>query len=389
MSEIKSFPSDFLSNIHYYSPRLLKKLGGMLTTPVTVVEAPFGYGKTTAVRDYLRDNLPEDIHLFWWSAEEGAPETSWVRLCREFARIDTEAGKELCALGFPKPISSWEIAQLIAGMRCDTPSVLVLDDFQFLQQELPRTVMSALLSYSGANLHLVIITQTTRPFLRSYFEQMGVHYIRTDDLRLHVNDIYRYCKLYGMTISKSEAKELYRYTEGWIMALYLTVLQMQRGEGIAPGLGIIRLMESIVWENMSSQGKKLLLQLALFSGVTIEQIGFLFQDDPLPENVFDLLEETPFIRYESSERRYVPHAILREMLLRRLEALDTQTKTGYYSRAGAWYARMGETEHALSCFFKAGDYESILSLPLNKLRLTRVDGVPGHRKNGTNPQTGG
>jgi len=366
----------FQSSIHYYSPRLLKKLKGILSAPVTVIEAPSGYGKTTAVKDYLMDNLPEGAKLYWWSAAEGASEHSWTRLCRELGRIDPEAGKQLFSAGFPRLISSWEIAEIISDIHCDMQSVLVLDDFHFLQKELPRAVMSALLSYAGKRLHLVIITQMSRPFLLSFFEQAGVHYIQTNDLRLDIEDIRRYCRLCSVAVSEAEAEQLYDYTEGWIVALYLTVLQMQRGEGLSPGLSVIQLMEHIVWENMSSQGKNLFFHMAPFSGATIDQICFLLQADPLPESVFQLLEETPFVRYEADERRYVPHAIMREMLLRRLEAADTRTRISCYSRAGTWYASEGDTVHALSCFFKVGDYEAILSLPLIGLTMAQINGIP-------------
>ena len=36
------------AEVHYFSDSLRKKLGRMLTAPATVVEAPSGYGKTTA-----------------------------------------------------------------------------------------------------------------------------------------------------------------------------------------------------------------------------------------------------------------------------------------------------------------------------------------------------
>lgn len=372
MAERKAYQS----NMHYYSPRLLKKLGDILIAPVTVVEAPSGYGKTTAVRDYLTNSLPKGMPVYWWSAAEDAAVISWTRLCREIEHIDPAAGKQLLAAGFPRPLSAWEIGRTISSLRCDTQSVLVLDDFHFLQKELPRTVMSSLLCHAGTKLHLVIITQTARPFPLSFFEQAGAHYIRTDDLRLDAEDVRRYCRLCGVAVSEHEAGQLFGYTEGWIVALYLTVLQMRRGEGISPGLSLLQLMEKIVWENMSARGKNLLLHIAPFSGVTIEQICFLLQADPLPESVFALLEETPFIRYDSGERRYVPHSILREMLLRRLEAADARTKNSCYSRAGAWYARAGDTVNALSCFFKVEDYEAILSLPLTGLTLARIGGVP-------------
>lgn len=372
MSDTKALQA----NRHYYAPRLLEKLEGILSVPVTVVEAPSGYGKTTAVKDYLMNKLPKGTPVYWWSAEEDEAGTSWTRLCKELEHIDPASGKQLLAAGFPKLLSAWEIARVISSLRCDIQSVLVLDDFQFLQKELPRTVMSALLSYIGARLHLVIITQTSRPFPLSFFEQAGVRYIHKEDLRLNAEDVRRYCRLCGISVTEAEAAQLYGYTEGWIVALYLAVLQRQRGEGLAPGLSVLQLMEKIVWENLSREGKKLFLHIAPFHGVTIEQICFLLQADPLPESIFRLLEETPFVRYEAEEHRYVPHAIMREMLLRRLKAADAQTRKSCYSRAGMWYAQAGETVNALSCFFKVEDYKAILSLPLVGLTLARIDGVP-------------
>ena len=43
-----------ISNVRYFSPRLLAALTGILSSPLTVIEAPMGYGKTVAVREFLR-----------------------------------------------------------------------------------------------------------------------------------------------------------------------------------------------------------------------------------------------------------------------------------------------------------------------------------------------
>ncbi len=151
-------------NQQYYSPKLLEKLKGILFAPVTVVEAPAGYGKTTAVRGYLEHNLPKDMEMHWWDAVEDDPTASWNSLCRVISLIDLATGKELHSLGFPKPISSWEVGKAISGLSCNRKTVLVLDDFQYLQRKLSRSVMVSLLSYLGEHLHLVIITQSSRPF---------------------------------------------------------------------------------------------------------------------------------------------------------------------------------------------------------------------------------
>jgi LuxR family maltose regulon positive regulatory protein len=370
MNEAKNFRAD----IHYYSPRLTKKLEGILISSVTIVEAPSGYGKTTAVRDYLLDNLPKGTPVYWWNAAEAASVDSWERLCREFVRIDPSAGKELLAAGLPKLMSAWETAEIISRIRCETQTVLVLDDFQYLQNELPNIFISELFTCAVENLHLVIITQSLRHFQFSLHAKVNL--IRTEDFRFNEEDIRNYCKTCDVVITQNEAKQIYKYTEGWIAALYLMMLQMRRGEGYSLSLGILQLMENIVWKDLSAESRRLFLHIAPFPSVTIEQIGFLLQAAPLPDEVFTLLEETPFIRYAPDERLYVPHAILREMLLRRLAAADEQTKRNCYRRAGDWYARTEDFANALSCYLEAEDYEAILSLPLTQMAMKRINGTP-------------
>lgn len=372
MAEIKKTVSD----AHYYSPRLRKKLEGILTAPVTVVEAPSGYGKSTAVRDYLMDSLPEGTPVYWWNVVEDDLAYSWARLCREFARIDSLAGKELLAAGLPKLMSAWEIGRILRNISCDSETVLVLDDFQYLQKELPRIFMSELLSCAVDMLHIVIITQTARPFQLSFFEQANVYLIRTEDLRLNEEDVKQYCRMCGVAVSPRGVRQIYEYTEGWIVALYLTILRIKRGEWYTNSLGILQLMENIVWKSLSDEDKRLLLHISLFPGVTIEQIDFLLQQPQLPERILTLLEETPFIRYETGERRYVPHAILLEMLQRRLATADAATKRHCYRRAGDWYAWTGEVDHAISCYLEVGEYDALLSLPLTGMTLVRINGIP-------------
>ncbi len=364
------------SDGHYYSPRLRGKLEGILTAPVTVVEAPSGYGKSTAVRDYLMDSLPEGTPVYWWNAVEGEPVNSWDRLCRELIHIDSSAGKELLAAGFPKLMSAWEIGQILRSISCSTQTVLVLDDFQHLQRELPRIFMSELLSCTVDMLHIIIITQTARPFQLSFFEQSRVHLIRAEDLCLNEEEVKQYCRMCGLALSQSEVRQIYEYTEGWIVSVYLTLLQIKRGEGYSHSLGILQLMENIVWKNLRDEDKRLLLHIALFSGVTIEQIAFLLEEPELSERILTLLEETPFIRYETGERRYVPHAILLEMLRRRLAAADAATKRHCFRRAGDWYALTGEISQAISCYLEVDEYEAFLSLPLTCMTLVQINGAP-------------
>ncbi len=67
--------------IHYYSQHITAKLEEMLRAKTTVVEAPLGYGKTTAVRDYLDNNLPDGAPIYWFTAFDEEPHSSKKAFC--------------------------------------------------------------------------------------------------------------------------------------------------------------------------------------------------------------------------------------------------------------------------------------------------------------------
>ena len=56
------------ASIHYYSDRLKYKLNRLRASTAAIIEAPSGYGKTTAVRDYLRENIPQSVDRYWFTA---------------------------------------------------------------------------------------------------------------------------------------------------------------------------------------------------------------------------------------------------------------------------------------------------------------------------------
>ena len=79
---------------------LLAALTGILSSPLTVIEAPMGYGKTVAVREFLRR---ENLAVIWVSVLDSPDGAFWRSLCREFERLPetAETARALRRLGPP------------------------------------------------------------------------------------------------------------------------------------------------------------------------------------------------------------------------------------------------------------------------------------------------
>ena len=89
-------------NVRYFSKRLLKALQAMPSNPLTLVEAPAGYGKSVAVKDFLDKAR---VTLIMAAASQTSPESFWPDFCRSLAKKFPGAGDECSALlrlGFPR-----------------------------------------------------------------------------------------------------------------------------------------------------------------------------------------------------------------------------------------------------------------------------------------------
>jgi LuxR family maltose regulon positive regulatory protein len=186
---------------HYYSDRLKHKLAKMRFAPATVVEAPSGYGKTTAIRDYLEAELPQGTPVYWFTATNEAPAASFRRFCREIEKIDSHAGERLLKIELPNAVTIGEAMDALRSIRCIHEAYLVLDNFQFLDGVLPPAFFTALLEHGGEGLHVIVATQMLKRNMLAAITGHGVLHIGTADLRLSAEDIRRYYALANVSIT--------------------------------------------------------------------------------------------------------------------------------------------------------------------------------------------
>ena len=58
----------------YFSERLSDTMNGILDHPLTIIEAPMGYGKTTAVREYLNK---AGVNVLWQRVYDDLTSNFW------------------------------------------------------------------------------------------------------------------------------------------------------------------------------------------------------------------------------------------------------------------------------------------------------------------------
>ncbi|HCF70854.1 MAG TPA: helix-turn-helix transcriptional regulator [Syntrophomonas sp.] len=360
---------------HYYSGRLKRKLDGLRFAPATIVEAPSGYGKTTAIRDFLQDGLPRGVPVYWFTATDEKPAAGFRRLCREIEKIDSNAGKRLLKIELPNAATIGEATEALRSIRCNHDTYFVIDNFQFLQDALPPAFFIALLEHGGQGLHLIVVTQMLKRDLLAIVTGQGILHITATDLRLSAGDICRYYALANVKITPEDAQEVERYTEGWIIAIYLQLSTFLEAGIFSDTPGILTLMEHLVWDKLSEAQQTFLLHLSPFEMISVQQACSLIGCDTLPEYAFDALAG-PFICYDPAERQYEVHSILRELLIQKRGERGPAFERQCRLRAGDYCREEGQTSRALGFYIQIRDYERMLSLDLSHMTLETINGVP-------------
>lgn len=358
----------------YFSDRLKRKLGQLRAFSVALVEAPSGYGKTTAVREHLKSFAARDANIRWFTAVDEVPDAGFRRLCREIAHIDAHAGERLLQTGFPNAFTIGEACDALRAITCERESWLVIDNFQFLRPVLPPAFLAALFEHGGAGLHVVIVTQPLGRDMHAAVAGRAFLHVTAADLRLEDEDIRRYYALAGVAVTAPEAETVLRHTEGWIIAVYLQ-LCVFRETGAFSDSAVLPLMEKLVWDRLSGEQQDFFLRLSPFESATARRMCLLLGCDALPEYALDALAG-PFIRHDPVARRYEPHAILFELAGRKRAERGQAFERECLLAAGDLCRDEGEIAAALGFYARIQAYERMLCLDLAPVIFEEIEGRP-------------
>ena len=216
-----------------------KRLSGALsfTTPLTLVSAAAGYGKSVLVSGWL---------------EEGDAPSAWVSLdetdndLREFLRYVCAAVETLfpsvmsetrALLGAaslpPVPVLSGTLINELN--RIGEPFTLVLDDVHRIRERPPLDVLTDVLNHPPSNLHLVLVGRRDPRLPIARMRARGqINEIRADGLRFTAAETAAFmARVLGREVGRELAGAWTEETEGWVTAIRLATLSVRTGSGEA------------------------------------------------------------------------------------------------------------------------------------------------------------
>lgn len=359
----------------FFSEALASKLEEVKTFALSALEAPAGYGKTTAIRQLFRES---DASVHWFTAVEGMADNSFRWFIRQLGAVDEAAARNLEDLGFLNRSNADQAARILSELRPAEPLTLVFDNFQFALQSWQPQVLDALAKCDVNGLRTVFISQNFGR-LRDVLTALegSVCYIRGRDLLLSEQDIGDYARQLGIPATAAEVRAIHRKTDGWTAAVALYLENLREGLSQRGAEGLDDLLSATFWQKLTDPRREALLRLCLFDELVPDTLRALVPDGLLSqEELGQLLRRAPLVLYRETRKTYYPHELLTAFLRRRLGEGDEAFQREVLRASAEVFGKNGQTREAVACYYRAKDYEAILSCELVCLITERFDGVP-------------
>ncbi|WP_426572377.1 LuxR C-terminal-related transcriptional regulator [Aquihabitans sp. McL0605] len=351
-------------------PRLDEQLSGTASAALAVVSAPAGFGKTTAVVDWLDSLPPGEPHRAWLSLDDrdDDPATFWTYVVAALRRA---LGEELvdaswALLQAQAPIEA-VVATLVNELVAVTPGVvLVLDDYQVIGSPEIHQSVALLLDQLPVGSRLVIATRADPPLPLGRLRAGGrLVELRAADLRFTASETATY--LAGATdaaISSDDVDALAQRTEGWAAALQLAALSVRGREDISSFVAdfagddryVVDYLAEEVLDRQPDDVRRFLLQTSILERLS-GRLGEAVTGQPGGQAMLERLERANLFLVPLDDRRrwYRYHHLFADVLRVHLAEEQHQAVEGLHLRASAWFEADGDLPQALHHAVAAGD----------------------------------
>ena len=348
--------------------RLVSQLLNPSETRITLVVAPAGYGKTTAL---LQWSAVDERPFVWFSLDERHrdPASLIGSLARALTEVEPIDDGVFDALATPRP----NIAGVVVPRLCESllaaqdPFVLVLDDVHMARgrDALRPLVRIADSMPAGSKLVLSSRDEPPLPLARLRANHALVE-IGARDLVMTESEGACLLAAAGLGVDADAAARLVEKTEGWPAGLYLAALSLGRADDPNRAAEDFAGADRVVADYLRDE---------LIAGLPADDLAFLVRTsvlDRLSGRLCDAVLEREgsgeilrrlsrsnllLIPLDRRDEAYRYHALLREMLEAELHRGPPGEGRRLHARASAWYAERADFDRAVPHAIAAGDVE--------------------------------
>jgi LuxR family maltose regulon positive regulatory protein len=363
---------------------LLATLDGALATPLTLLCAPAGFGKTTLLSAWASRHTAQ---IAWLSLDEldNTPTRFWVslitalRCCEKCTPNVGETTMALLQSPQPPPLStilSALLHELESREAHPAPIVLMVDDYQVIEEQAIHEGMSFFLEHLPAKVHLILSSRMDPDLPLARWRVRGqLTEIRATDLRFQESEASQYLgQMLSPPLSEEEVRQLVSRTEGWIAGLHLAALTLQKRADRAAFLQaftgsqryLLDYVQQEILARLPNNVRDFLLHTAILSRLdaSVCQAVTAEPERRVSQQMLEWLERANLflVSLDEERRSYRLHDLFREALLSALHTTHPERVPVLHRRAASFYEAQGEWTEAITHALEAADYSTAARL---------------------------
>ncbi len=377
-------------------PQLVARLTQGVMSPLTLVSAPAGFGKTTLLAQWLAESR---MPVAWLSLEPGdnEPMRFLSYLIAALQTLDPHLGAvALTLLQMPHPATAESVLTLLTNdvgshERDGRDFALVLDDYHVIDAQAVDQALAFLLDHLPPLMHLVIATREDPPLPLARLRAGGhLTEVRAADLSFTPSEATEFLNQgMGLNLSEEDITALEARTEGWIVGLQLAAISLQGQQDVTSFIrsftGSHHFMLDYLVEEVLGQQSESLQTFLLRTSILDRLCGplcdaILLTPSGSGQATLEYLEHANLflVPLDNERRWYRYHHLFAELLRQRIQQSGASSPgdevgdvTELHSRASVWYE-----DHDLS--IEAFHHAAAANDVARAERLIEGEGMPLH-----------
>jgi len=380
---IPTRPGDFIPR-----ERVASLLARGADYPVLLLTASAGFGKTSALGDYL-SRLPESSRPLWLSLDGGEddPGQFWYHAALAFGMaVPSMEDLARTALSHAHDIEFFLAGLINRLSREPGDYILVLDDMQQINHPAVLRSLAYFIEHLPGNIHLILSSRTVPPLPLSRWRARGwLGEVTEEDLRFSGEEARRFLLARCPGADPSLAGEIVDRTEGWIVGLRLAQVSLQRGAReigqVLHGINgrdrfIEEYLDGEIFDPLDEDVRLFLLSTSVADVLTGELCDFLTGRED-SEALLSCLGEISFFLIPLGEEAFRYHHLFREYLIKRLKDESPRFYRELRKKAALWYGERADATRAIDHLLEGEAYGEARDLILNKWTDYIVSGDTG------------
>lgn len=350
---------------------------------VVTVVAPAGYGKTTLLAQWAE----QDTRRSAWLSIDRFDNDSMVLLNgirTTFLRAGMIRDRERALSGITSHNAFPDgVTRVIQDLDTSMKGLLIFDRAERLQSSESLSIIRELAEQLPENVVLAVGSRIDVGLSTAALRARSVLFaVSTSDLAFTRAEVEGVSRQAGIAIGERDIDELLDHTEGWPIAVYLKVIELQDNDPPAEQLHvcgddeeIARYVRNEVLSHLSPAELSFLTRTSMLHNLSGELCSFVL-DDPEARQVLESLIATQKLILPVDQHRtwFRCHRLVRELLAADLRRREPAQQAALHARAATWYEAHGDDDQAINHAMIADDEDLVSRLVLASARRRFVAG---------------